>query len=184
MSISTKTRLAGALALALFANTDSAFAQQPPAPAPAPAAAAAPVPVITDTQMALGRQIVTGSGLSRSYEGVVAQMMAQINSTITRTRPELGPDLKVVLEGLVTEFSPKTSEMVDTSARIFASKMTEAEMKDVAAFFASASGKKYVAIQPVALDEIVVSMDDWRQKMSGDISERIRAEMKKKGHNL
>lgn len=179
---SRTTKLSTALVGSLFLVGVSALAQQA---APA-AATVAPVvaPTISAAQLALARQIVNGSGLTRSFEATVPQMMVQINQAITRTRPELGPDLKGVLTTLVAEFSPQTSQMVDQAALIFASKMSEAEMKDIAAFFASDSGKKYVSVQPVAVDEVVVAMDEWRKILSGAISERVRAEMKKKGHDL
>jgi hypothetical protein len=59
--------------------------------------------------------------------------------------------------------------------------MNEQELKDTAAFFASASGKKYVEAQPIAFNEIIVLMQAWRQKLSTDILTRAREEMKKKG---
>lgn len=138
----------------------------------------------SESQLALGRQIVSGSGLGRSFESTVPQMMTQIYQTIVRTRPELGPDLKAAMAGIEPEFVAQTSKMVDRAAQIVASQLSEAEMKDVAGFFSSPSGKKYVATQPQALDAIVVSMEGWNREMSAAISERLRAEMKKKGHDL
>ena len=138
----------------------------------------------SDAQLVLGRQIVVGSGLSRSFEGVIPSMLAQINNAITRTRPEVAADLKVVIAALETEFSAQTSVIIDRSAKVIAAQMTEAEMKDIVAFFNSASGKKYVQTQPQTLDAIVNAIDDWRKEVSNAMSDRIRAEMKKKGHSL
>ena len=163
---SRRVRLALSLGLALLAVP--ALAQQ----------------AASEAQMVLGRQIVAGSGLARSFEGTVPQMMTQIYQTIVRTRPELAPDLKASIAGLEPEFLAQTSKMVDRAAQIIATQLSEAEMKDIAGFFASASGKKYVATQPQALDAIVVSMEGWNREMSAAISERLRAEMKKKGHDL
>ena len=34
------------------------------------------------------------------------------------------------------------------------------------------------------LDQLVVAMQDWTQKMSADMMARVRDEMKKRGHDL
>ncbi len=62
--------------------------------------------------------------------------------------------------------------------------MTEAELKDVAAFFKSPSGVKYVQTQPAILDDIVREIATWSQNLSEYILIRARAEMGKRGHQL
>ena len=59
--------------------------------------------------------------------------------------------------------------------------MSEKELQDVAAFFASPAGKKYLAIEPVFLRNLAAVAEPWRQKLSTDILTRAREEMKKKG---
>jgi hypothetical protein len=74
--------------------------------------------------------------------------------------------------------------MIDNAARAFASRMTEAELKEVAAFYKTPAGKKYVEVQPVLLDDIVKDLATWTQNVSEYIMIRARAEMSKKGHQL
>ena len=51
-------------------------------------------------------------------------------------------------------------------------------------FFESPAGKKYVETQPAFLTEVVTAMQGWQGKISTDMMTRVRAEMKKKGHEL
>ena len=166
--IAAARHIGAALAIAAAFALSPAFAQKAP----------------TDAQIALGRQIVIGSGLSRSFGGLISGTIAQINANITRTRPEFKAALDAIQPVLEAEFAPQTGKLIDDCARIFASKLTETEMKDIAAFFGSASGKRYVETQPQTLDEIVVTVEDFRRGISGGLSERLRAEMKKRGHDL
>ena len=145
-----------------------------------PACAQAP----TEAQLVLARQIVLQSGMNRSFSPIVPQLMNQLWARLTTTRPEIMADLKVVLEGLQDEFTKQESQIVESSARIFAVRMSEAELRDVAAFFNTPSGKKYVEAQPVILDDIVAAIDAWRQGLSSSMLDRVRVEMKKKGHDI
>lgn len=139
---------------------------------------------VAPAHMNAAREVVSSSGISRSFSAMVPQFMAQIAGNVTRTRPELINDMKAVMTQLQPEFEKMTSEMVDIAARIFAGKLSETELKDTATFFKSASGKKYVETQPLVLDELVAAMQGWTQKLSTDMMTRVRAEMKKKGHEI
>ena len=71
--------------------------------------------------------------------------------------------------------------VVDGAARVLTKYMSQQELKDAATFFASASGKRYVEAQPLAFNEIMGVVQNWRQRLSTDVLTRARAEMKKKG---
>ncbi|HMN72244.1 MAG TPA: DUF2059 domain-containing protein [Rhodoblastus sp.] len=156
-----------------------AFAQTN-APAAAPATPGAP----TAAQIALARDIVVDSGVSRSFAIVIPQFLDQIGTRLTQTRPDLIKDLNVVTEQIKPEFDKRVDQMVDTAARLYAERMSEQELKDVSAFFKSASGKKYVEQQPLVLNALYVSMQGWQQQLSQDMMARVREEMKKKGHEM
>src|ERR1022692_3541935 len=83
-----------------------AFAQQPAAPAAQPAVpqqAGTPGAAIPPSQFAAARDVVIASGLSRSFRGTVSDLTQQLETTVTRTRPDLTADLKVVLQQLAPE---------------------------------------------------------------------------------
>ena len=74
--------------------------------------------------------------------------------------------------------------MVDQSARILASSMSEQELKETVAFLKTPAGKKYVETQPTSMNKIMQSMDNWNRDLSVAVVDRVRVEMKKKGHDI
>ena len=176
----TTRNFARALGLVALIAGSPAFAQQA-APAAAPAATpGAP----TAAQLALAKEIVIGSGVSRSFAIVVPQFLDQIGTRLTQTRPDLIKDLNTVMEQIKPEFDKRVDQMVDTAARLYAERLSEQELKDVSNFFKSASGVKFVEQQPLVLNALYVSMQGWQQQLSGDMMTRVREEMKKKGHEM
>ena len=174
--------IAAVLALGLAAP---AFAQQtatPPAAAPAPAAPSAPAP--TPQQMSLARDVVLYSGIARSFQVVVPQYLDQIGTTLTQTRPDLIRDLNVVMEQVKPEFDKRVDEIVDNAARLYAARLTEQQLKDTAAFFKSPAGVAYVQAQPALMSDLLPAMQSWSRQLATDMMTRVRAEMKKKGHDL
>jgi hypothetical protein len=160
------TALSGALML--LAAAGAGMAADPPTPA----------------ALASARAIITSSGVTRSFDQIVPQMLEQLENTLVATRPEIKDSLRATLVGLEPEFRKTEQDVIDASALALANRMSEQELKETAAFFESASGKKYVDVQPAAFGEMVAAVQGWRQRLSTDMLARARVEMKKKGVDL
>jgi hypothetical protein len=178
----------GAVAVIMLAVlTVAAGAQQTTAPAPAapaspappsdPAAPGAPSPAA----VAAADRILGDIGVKESVALVVPGMMAELESNVTRTRPEIKESLRATLKSIQPEFDATAKQIYDQAATLLASQMSEKETTDVAAFFDSPTGKKYVSVTPVFLQQFANMTAPWRDKLSTDIVARARQEMKKKG---
>jgi hypothetical protein len=91
------------------------------------------------SHLALARDVAVGSGMIRSFDAIVEPMLAQLQQ-MNVTRPEIKQDLDKVVEMLRPEMELQKQQMVAATARIFATRMTEAELRDIATFFKSPSG--------------------------------------------
>jgi uncharacterized protein len=170
----------GFLAAAMIMTAGAAAAQQPAPAQPAPVAAAS----FTEAHLAVAREVVLGSGLSRGFDGMAGQIADQIRSGISRQRPELIKDMEEALKPLVTEFSTQTGPMIIAASRLFASRLSEAELKEIGAFFKTAAGQKYVNTQGPMLNELFQEMQVFSQTLGNVMMDRLREEMRKKGHQL
>lgn len=162
--------LLGAILLPLGA---AAQAQNPPAAQPA----------FSANHLALAREVILISGITRSFDAIIPAFGEQIKKNAV-TRPELSNDLDATLKSLEPEMQLQKNRMVEIAAKLYAQRLSEAEMKEVVAFFRSPAGKRYVETQPQILDEMVGAMQDWTQEVSEYIMVRVRAEMGKRGHQL
>jgi uncharacterized protein len=175
----------GAAALVMLAALGvTADAQQtnPPAAAPAaPTAAPAAPGAPTPAAIAAADRILGDIGVKESIALVVPGMMAELEQNVTRTRPEIKDSLRATLKAIQPEFDKTARETYDQAATLLASLMSEKELNDIASFFDSPSGKKYIAVTPDFLQKLANVTTPWRDKLSTDIVTRARQEMKKKG---
>ncbi len=156
---------------------------QAPAPA-APAASGPPATAVPESQLKLARELVEITGISRSFDGVMPDIALRIRQNFVTTRPEIVKDMDDTLVALLPEIRGRRTEMIERAARSAGVLFTEAELKDILAFFNSASGKKYVTVQPSFLNEIFAGMEPWMQQTSEFFLSRFREEMRKKGHTV
>jgi hypothetical protein len=121
--------------------------------------------------------------MTGAFDAMTGPLLNQLQQ-MNVTRPEIRQDLEQVVAILRPEVDQKKQEMIDSTARIFTTRMTEAELKEVAAFYKSPVGQKYVLIQPGVLDDVVRDLSIWSQRTSEFIMDRARQEMSKRGHQL
>jgi hypothetical protein len=96
----------------------------------------------------------------------------------------LAKDLNEVAANLRKEFDPKRDELVTLMARSYALRFTEAEMKELLVFFKSPLGKKMITDEPQIINQSMSRTQTWANTFSEQMIARIRADMKKKGHDL
>ncbi len=108
-------------------------------------------------------------------------MMQELETNVTKTRPEIRDSLRATLKAIQPEFDQAAKQTYDEAATLLASEMSEQDIVQVAAFFDSPAGKKYVQVTPVFIQKLSDVTGAWREKLSTSIFERARAEMKKKG---
>lgn len=162
---------------ALSVAAKAADTTPPAAPAAPPAAPAAPSPAA----IAAADTILADIGIKQSIALVVPGMLTELETNVTRTRPEIKDSLRETLRAIQPEFDKTAVQTFGSAAIILASQMSETEIVELAAFFESPLGKKYVAMEPVFLQNLSDVVAPWREKLSTDILVRAREEMKKKG---
>ena len=156
---------AAAIALPLIAG--GALAQQP-----------------TPAALASAKELVMLKGGNQMFEPIVIGMIEQTKTALLQTNPQLSKDLDAVSSQLRTEYSPKTADLVNEAARQYASRFSDAELKELVTFFKSPLGQKMLVQEPQVLDATFDFVNQWGPRVGEDLMNRFRAEMKKKGHNL
>jgi hypothetical protein len=167
MSRGTIARLrAGALliALALAAVVSAAHAQS--------------------ANVQIAREVVVASGATRAFDGVVPSILQQSLNVYLQQNPDLQKDLTESIKAIAPGFEKRRSEIVDIIASVYATRFTEAELKALLAFYTSAVGKKFVAQLPSVLEESFIKTQEWGGRLSEEIVQSLRVEMKKRGHAI
>jgi uncharacterized protein len=155
------------LALGLAAAAVGAQAQQP-----SPAA------------LASARELMDLKGVQNLVTPVVVGVIEQTKGVILQTNPGLTKDLDEVAAQLRNEYQPRTAEITNEILQLYAQRFSEQELKELVAFYKSPTGKKMLAEEPKILDATYGRLQQWASRLQDEVGVRVRAEMKKRGHNL
>ncbi len=156
-----------AVAVALAAFIPAAHAQQPSA-----------------ASMLVAKQLIVTTGATAVFNPLIAGVVEQAKLLYLQQNPALANDLNEVAAKIRTDLQPRFSELTDEVAKLYASKFTEQELKDILVFYKSPAGKKLLAVQPQVIDSSMAFAQTWANKLSDEVIRTMRDEMKKKGHAL
>jgi hypothetical protein len=158
-------------ALALAVGTPGfAFAQAPAQPSAA--------------SVAIARELIVIKGGSAMFDPIVSGVIEFVKGTFVPTNPQLGGELNEVAGKLRKDYDSKRIDLLNEVATVYAQKFTEAELKELIAFYKSPVGKKMATEEPAAIDEGLKRAQVWADAFSAEVMSRFRDEMKKKGHDL
>jgi uncharacterized protein len=134
--------------------------------------------------IALAKQIITVKGSANMFDPILPNLVDKTRAMLLQTNPMLSKDLNDVATKVRTEMSPRTSELLTEMAKLYAASFTEQELKDALAFYKSPVGQKISAAEPRILQQTFEVVNVWSDKIGEEIIGKMRAEMKKKGHDL
>jgi uncharacterized protein len=151
---------------------------------PARAQAVPPPPQVSPAQLLLAKQIVQIKGINAMMAPLVRGVVQKTKDSVLQTNIMWGKDLNEIALQIEKELQPRSVEVIDASARYYASHFTEAELKQLLTFYQSPVGQKMLVEEPKALDETMAFAGSWGDDLSIDVMSKLRAEMKKRGHDM
>lgn len=167
VSFAIRAARAGAILVALFGLVATAQAQAPSA-----------------NQLKLAQQVVEFQGSMRAFDGAIPSLLTQIYNHYVQQNPDLEKEIGASLRAILPELDKRKQEITGILARVYAEKFTEAELNDILTFYNSATGKKFVGATADIGKETMGRLQEWSGKVNKDAVDRLKAEMKKKGHNI
>jgi hypothetical protein len=156
-----------AVAVALVALSSVADAQQPSAAA-----------------IQTGMEVVNVTGSMALFNPLIPGVIAQAKNLFLQQNPGLSKDLNEIAAKLQTDLAPRFGELTSAVAKLYATHFTEAELKDLLAFYKSPIGMKLITEQPKVGEEGLKFAQTWANNLSDEVIAKMRDELKKRGHAL
>lgn len=170
--LSIRAIFAAAIAIAATVPLRPAAAQAPAAANPSP------------TAVLIAKQIVELKGGDAMFAPIVRGVVEKARQTFLQANFMWSKDINEIAAVMHKDYDSRVSDLIDANARIYATHFTEAELRDMLAFYKSPLGQKMIAEEPKVIDESMANAGQWADNLSQDVLARMRAEMKKRGHDL
>jgi uncharacterized protein len=170
--VASRAALVALAVLAAAGTVRPAAAQAPAGPPPSPAA------------LLIAKQIIEVKGANTLFAPIVRGVVEKARQTFLQANFMWSKDINEIAAEMHKDYDGRVTDLIDASARIYATHFTEAELKEMLTFYKSPLGQKMIAEEPKVMDESMANAGAWADNLSQDVLARMRAEMKKRGHDL
>ena len=133
----------------------------------------------TPTAVSMAKEVLEAKAGLAMFEPIVPGVIETAKNVLLQQSPNLQKDLNETAATLRAQLAPRTDELKGEIAKIYAARFTEAELKELLTFF-----KSLLQEEPRFVEASLTRAQDWSNRLSEEVLGKIRAEMKKKGHNL
>jgi hypothetical protein len=134
--------------------------------------------------IAIAKEIIILKGAATILDPMVPGVVERVKFTLMQTNPMLQKPLEDVSAFLRKQYANRAAQLHENLARLYAARFTEAELKQVLAFYKSAAGKKVISQEALIFEENIEQLKIWQEKFSEEVLARFRAEMRKRGHDI
>jgi hypothetical protein len=149
-------------------------------PVPAQAPAAQP----SANSLLLAKQLVEIKGVRGVFVPLVAGVVDKTKDMFMQTNFMWANDLNAVAAIERTKYAPRVDELVDMTARLYATAFTEQELQTLLTFYQSPLGQKVLNVEPRVMDQAMANAGAWGDNLSQEVIGSMRDEMKKRGHDM
>lgn len=147
-----------------------------------PGAAMAQQP--TPAALKTAGEIVKVTGALELFSPIVPGVVEQSRQFFVQQNPMITADVNEVAAQIRKDYESRISEVNTKVTEIYASNLSEQELKDILAFYTSPAGKKFLVAQPKIVDESLKFGQEWANSLSDEVIGKMREGLKKKGHKL
>jgi uncharacterized protein len=131
-----------------------------------------------------GKELVKVTGATALFNPLIPGVIGQAKNLFLQQNPALSKDLNEIGAQMRVELAPRFEELTSEMAKLYATHFTEAELKEILAFYKTPVGMKLLAEQPKVGEEGLKFAQDWANTLSDQVIAKMRDELKKRGHAL
>jgi len=136
----------------------------------APAAAAQ---TVTSSHLQAARQAIAAIHATDQFDSFLPDTALAMKNELSQRDPNLADMISKTVDTEAMKLVARRADLEKEVARVYAKHFTEAELKDIAKFYNSPSGKKLLKEGPGAMTESVGVYEIWRQGVGQDLAAAV-----------
>src|SRR5262245_16649616 len=140
-----------------------------------PAASQAP----SDESLKAATDLLQAIRAADQVRAIFPIMVQQLKPIITRNNAAMERDFDALLPAMTGLLDARMSELTTAMAALYARNLTIDEMRELAAFFRTPVGVKYLEKSPVLVKESMEIGSRFGQQTAGELEQRVKEELRK-----
>ena len=138
----------------------------------------------SESYLDAAKRASSNAPISKDLDTVLPLLAQRVQTRLVSLRPDLHVEINATVQAVALELVVRRAELEDAIALAWARIFTEEELEQIAAFYNSPAGKKFVEIGPELGTTTLQTVDNWSSRVGEELLDKSREELKKQGHEL
>ncbi len=151
--------------LGLVFGASAAYAQEPSA-----------------AHLEAARKAISATKATKSFDGILIQAAGTLKSRLTADSPDKVDLISNIVDEEAIALAARRGALETEAARLFANTFSEAELNEVAAFFSSEVGGKYLDSTPILARELGKAARIWANGVNRDLGQNVAKKLQAAGN--
>lgn len=128
---------------------------------------------VSDTHLAAARAAIAATGVTLEFDAILPQAVGALKGELIQKNPDLQAEINRIVDQTALSLAARRGDLEKEAALAYARVFTEAELKDIATFYQSESGKKLMNDGPIAGREILKAAEIWQRGIGRDLAQQV-----------
>lgn len=162
MNLFTRSRRLAVLAgaLALFVAAQPAAAQD-----------------VAESHLAAARSAIAALKATDQFDSILPQAAQALKAELIQKNPDLQADIIAIVDQVAISLASRRGDLEREAALAYARVFSEPELKEVAAFYASAAGQKLLTDGPAIMRDVFRAAEIWQNGVARDLAMQVAEEL-------
>ncbi|EKF17930.1 DUF2059 domain-containing protein [Nitratireductor pacificus] len=128
---------------------------------------------ISETHLSAARAAISAINATGDFDSVLPQAAGALKSELIRKNPDLVQLINATVDEKAIELASRRVDLEREAAQAYARVFSEQELKDIAAFYDSPTGRKLIADGPIVTREVLKAGEIWRRGIARDLAQMV-----------
>ncbi len=136
---------------------------------------------IAESHLTAARDAMSSARTTEGFDGILPQLAEEAKAELIRNRPDQEEKLTELVDGVAISMAGRRGDLENEVATVFAKAFSEAELTEIAAFYNSDAGQKFLRESPIVLREMTGASRIWASGVRRDMQLAIQEKLKEAG---
>ncbi|MEM9732990.1 MAG: DUF2059 domain-containing protein [Pseudomonadota bacterium] len=129
---------------------------------------------LSESHLSAARKAISATRATATFDNILFNASAGLKNQLTAKSPDKADEISNIVDEEALALAPRRGDLEGEAARLFANTFTEAELNEIASFFGSETGGKYLNATPVLARELGKSARVWANGISRDLAANVQ----------
>ena len=132
----------------------------------------------TPEHLAAARAAISAIGATDQFDAILPQAAASLKRELIQKDPNLEAIISATVDEQVLALAARRADLEKEAANVYAKVFSEAELKNIADFYTTDTGKKLIKEGPIATRGLVSAANIWQGGIARDLAVNVGEKMK------